>query len=935
MRPLNRLSTRKLFIIYITLSVLLLGSIGGWVVHHQSVRVIASLQQETIEVELQTAKRYLLQYLNDREMAFRRVTTLPKVIASVSQPEPPLTASELISYINEAQVFSKKSQIAIFKQDGHTVIDNLGSSLNHQKIIKAVGRILSGAPSDVLMQLMKDRQQQHFLLYLPIINNHHIQGVLVCRLDFDLAYFFSTIVNNYNRWIGLSQPSTEIEMYPPDSIHWNSYEEPLGYSDLVMNYAVNTQVLADQRKNLLYQLGGMLLVALLLSFIAIYLLGEKLLLRPFLELSKNREQLAHRTHLLAKREAEAKRLAQVAQHAHDAIVITDNEQLITWVNDAFVELTGYQREEVIGLNPGKLLQGPDTDHQTRYQLACAITEQRNIRAEVLNYRKDGHSYWVDIDITPVFNGQHELESFIAVQRDISTQRELQSDLRQALRRAKEANNAKLRFLANMSHEIRTPMNGVLGLAQLLEQSELEPQQRRYINDLYHSGQHMMALLNDILDFSKIEAQQLQLEATPFNLTEILEGIRSTYSALAEKQQIQFTLKNRAKHQQLIADRDRIRQIILNLVSNAMKFTREGEVSLTLKDSYYKGQLHLLIRVKDSGIGIAPDRQKQIFDPFTQAESSTTRQYGGSGLGLAIVRQICHAMGGEVRLRSHPGKGSTFTAIIQTAPGNEAPNSAVIPSEQFDGHGYSVLIAEDNRTNAMILKAFLTKRGFNCELALNGKEAIEKMQRQSFPFVLMDNHMPQVDGIEATQVIRRLRAPQSYSLIIGCTADAFSDTRNEMLSAGVNDVLTKPLSSDKLDQLLHRYQEHFNSWHQWQKIVPLEQQNLQQLNRWLADTDITPVNKRHRIQDFLELLGERWATLNAALTDTDKATIIETTTLLEQQAEAIAHPPLGQYAHELKRLVGHAQLPGPQWLAEFQQLLRQTEQTLQQWIRLNR
>lgn len=904
-----------------------MGGVGGVVIYRQSVKVVAQIQKETIQVELQTAKSYLLQYINDQEIAYRRMTSLPGVIEAVSGDKK-IDTRTLTDQLAQAQIFTQKAQLALFNSHSQAIIDQLDLSKN--QVMKVVGRILTGSPSDVILQLVQRNQHQFFTLYLPVVAKQRIMGVMVAKLDFNLAYFFSTITSSHNRWIGLSQPSAGIDLFPRDRSLWQVYEIPLGYSDLIMNYAVSTHARIAQRNNLLYRLGSMLGISALLALFLIYLLGQRLLVKPFQELARSREQLSRHSQLLIEREAEAKRLAQVAQHAHDAIVICDQKGHITWVNSAFTHLTGYSSEEVRGKHPGTLLQGPDSDFQTRQRIGEALTTHQSIRTEVLNYRKDGKSYWVDIDITPVLNKEGILESFIAVQRDITEQRHLEESLRQALSRAKDANNAKLRFLAQMSHEIRTPMNGVLGIAQLLEQTDLDVQQRRYLGDLYHSGQHMMVLLNDILDFSKIDAQQLQLESAPFSLPEVIDGVRSTYAALSKQQGIKFIVKSQLKEPNIIADRSRIRQIILNLVSNSMKFTQQGFVELTVKDVYSHQQLYLVIRIKDSGIGIEPNRQEQIFEAFTQAESSTTRLYGGSGLGLAIVRQLCQAMGGDIRVRSKPGKGAIFTATLQVTPSHASPVSDKIIASRFQTNQTPLLIAEDNRTNGMIIEAFFAKRGFQCILVMNGAQALETMQTQSYPVILMDNHMPEIDGIDATRRIRRMKAPECYALIIGCTADAYSDTRSEMLSAGVNDVLTKPLQNDAIDILLHRYEQHFQKWQIWLENIPeLGLADLAEAPEWL---ELRPYSFRNTVIAFLQQHSYLWDQLNAAIVDENYLIIAERLRELNHQAQLLDAEQLMQTSQYFIQRISKHKLPDMLWLRQFQHLQQNIHQRLHQWLK---
>jgi len=373
------------------------------------------------------------------------------------------------------------------------------------------------------------------------------------------------------------------------------------------------------------------------------------------------------------------------------------------------------------------------------------------------------------------------------------------ELQDAVDHARRSEKSKTRFLANMSHEIRTPMNGVLGMGQILTKTQLTEEQRTHLKTIMDSGNHMMALLNDILDFSKIEEGQLDLDEANFNLSDIAGSLASTYYTLGIEKGITFKVINNLEEDSwFLGDKARIRQVLFNLVNNALKFTKHGGVTVSFNKINIEDDIHTLsIAVSDSGIGIDSTRVSAIFDPFTQEESSTTRQFGGTGLGLSIVKQLLDLMNGHIQLESIKGQGSTFTVTIPLKQGESIDTIIPVNHDITDFAGLHVLIAEDNKVNQLVLSSFLKMRKISSDVVENGVEAIEQIQKKDYDLVLMDNHMPVMNGTDAIKAIRALPLNVSSLPIFACTADAYEDTRISMLKAGADYVLTKPLKEDTL------------------------------------------------------------------------------------------------------------------------------------------
>ncbi|PKF79387.1 hypothetical protein CW749_11770 [Vibrio sp. vnigr-6D03] len=370
-------------------------------------------------------------------------------------------------------------------------------------------------------------------------------------------------------------------------------------------------------------------------------------------------------------------------------------------------------------------------------------------------------------------------------------------------RAEDSSKAKTEFLAVVSHEIRTPMNGVLGIAQLLQKTDLSDSQRNHLVNLHESGEHMMTLLNEILDYSKIEQGKFDLDCQPFAFTHLMGSVSSIYQSLAEEKGIDLYIDNKVDHERWVfGDKARVRQIMFNLLNNAIKFTEKGFIELQTSEQIKGDRIDLIIQLKDTGIGMSPDTLTKLFNPFEQADSSTTRKFGGTGLGLSIVSRLINQMDGEINVASELDMGSCFTVILPL-PLAKPQLTVVKDYRPLNYNGLKALIVEDNRLNGMVLQSMLKQCGFITECIENGSLAHKLAQEKVFNLILMDNHMPVMDGVEATYMIRQ-DSLNKNALILGCTADLFKETRDKMKQAGVDDLIAKPVVERELHETLSNY-----------------------------------------------------------------------------------------------------------------------------------
>ncbi|EOV6296612.1 TPA: response regulator [Vibrio parahaemolyticus] len=381
-------------------------------------------------------------------------------------------------------------------------------------------------------------------------------------------------------------------------------------------------------------------------------------------------------------------------------------------------------------------------------------------------------------------------------------KQLNSELEAETDKAERAAKAKSSFLAAMSHELRTPMNGVLGISQLIAEETKEPVTKEHIKVILDSGQHLMTILNDILDFSKVEENKLELEKAPFHLEQVLTPVCSAIQPLIDEKSIELIVENDVPNNtEFTGDCARLRQILFNLAGNAVKFTNEGHV--LIRTELNSEDKHLLIIVSDTGIGIAPDKQGRVFNSFEQADSSTTRRFGGTGLGLAIVKKLTELMGGSITLKSVERVGTQFIVTLPI-PWNESekPSPQHTPVQTRSTQNLRILLAEDNRVNALVAKGFCEKLGHAVDVAENGLVAVEKARDNDYDLILMDNHMPEMNGVEATRFIREKLGVKT--LLFAYTADVFREAHDHFIAAGADHVLTKPLQRESFADALKQF-----------------------------------------------------------------------------------------------------------------------------------
>jgi len=495
-----------------------------------------------------------------------------------------------------------------------------------------------------------------------------------------------------------------------------------------------------------------------------------------------------------------RQLSAAIEASPSPVLITDVKGKIEYANPKFEQTFGYLLSEIRGKNPTEVLSGSNPKPIIHEQIMQSLMEGAEWRQDLRNRCKDGSLVWMSVSISPIRDGAGQITHFVAVYENIELRKAAEQELIRAKEAADQANRLKSDFLANMSHEIRTPMNAIIGMTHLTLKTELSAKQRDYLSKTSIAAESLLHILNDILDFSKIEADRLQLEAIPFSFEAVFAQLRSLHQMKAEEKGLQFKLSIAPECPvALLGDPLRLGQILNNLVSNAIKFTQKGEVSVAIDLVAQLGErARLHIAVKDSGIGLSSQQIKLLFKPFSQADGSTTRKFGGTGLGLSICKRLVEMMEGDIWVESEVNQGSTFHFTFWLELSSESMLNEVKVSRAQKLHGVRILLVEDNPLNQQVANELLTGAGASVILAQHGGEALGWMSIEPLPcdIILMDLQMPVLDGHQATRLIRT-DARFNDLPIIAMTAHAMSDERQRCLDVGMNDYITKPIQPDVL------------------------------------------------------------------------------------------------------------------------------------------
>lgn len=492
-----------------------------------------------------------------------------------------------------------------------------------------------------------------------------------------------------------------------------------------------------------------------------------------------------------------RRYQLLSEKAKDIILFIDIKGNIVEANNAAEKAYGYTREELLSMT---LLQLRGHDSQVGRQIEEAF--EKGITFETLHYRKDGRTFPVEVSSQGTEIGGKRL--LLSIVRDITDRKQVEDQLKQAKERAEAANKAKGEFLANMSHEIRTPLNGIIGMVDLTLRSELDNEHKENLGIVKSCANSLSQVINDVLDFSKMEAGKLVIENIHFDIMELIKDVIKSHTPKAQEKGLELIYEFTPDLPQFLqGDPGRLKQVLNNLIGNAIKFTEQGGISLFIKNqSPSENEINILFSVTDTGIGISKDGMEHLFRSFSQVDSSYTRKFSGTGLGLSISKQLIEMMGGSIWVESVPGAGSVFYFTVSLKPGNKhnINNKPKMPHIKSD-RSHNILIVEDDMVNQMVLKRMLEGEGHKASVANNGKEALKLLETpdiDSFDIILMDIQMPEMDGIQTTEAIRKKETGTDKHIpIIALTAYALKGDREKFLSLGMDGYVSKPININVL------------------------------------------------------------------------------------------------------------------------------------------
>ena len=755
-------------------------------VSERAVSSLTELQESNTKLQAQSTYNNIQQFIENRVKLLDELAKSPVVTTSVMGVD--LALANLTDLLYGREILGTKENIYIADFTGELIYPKPSVDFPHTNPVKNI--IEQDYP--LVLSLFKDAAQHYFSISMPVKYNNYVEGIVTFDIvSHPIESLLSELIKNSTYAVSFVDNNELIYQTAPLNDYALVSTFTIANTSIKLNFYTSINQLKEEKDQYIWQIGSTLTVTTLFAFILLSFLIRSLLINPLEKLAISEKKV--------KQNEERYQLA--IQGSNDGIWDWDIVENKLYLSPRLSNMTGYKE-----IPKDKLVQAdklffdsihPEDEEKGKEALRQHFKNNIPLDLDFRMMVADRTYKYFRIRGAAQKGDNGRAIRMAGSLSDITELKEQRTALEKALQAAEGANIAKSDFLANMSHEIRTPMNGVLGSLQVLKQDNLSSSSKALVEMGITSSNSLLTIINDILDLSKIESNNISLEALPTNIIELFNTIIREFSLSAEHKKIELTFSTTEDvHHYWLADPVRVKQIIVNLISNAIKFTLKGEVSVHLMEQHNQ----LIFTVNDSGIGISEKQIKKLFNRFEQADTTTTRNFGGTGLGLPIAKQLANLMGGDITVTSKENVGSTFNVML---PLNKTEQLTIEQSTVSDtlppnAQKLNILLAEDNRINQKIFSAVLRPTGASVRIANDGNEAVDEVAKLQPELIFMDIQMPNMDGIEACKIIKTM---YPNIIIIALTANIMANDIKKYKQAGFDHHLGKPINVNEFYTLL--------------------------------------------------------------------------------------------------------------------------------------
>jgi PAS domain S-box-containing protein len=750
-------------------------------VSERAVSSLTQLQESHTKLQAQSTFDNIQQFVENRVKLLEELAESSTVASSVMGFE--LAIANLTDLLNNKEVLGEKENIYITDFTGEVIYPKLSASFSRPALLE---KIIEQESSLVLELIQDAAGQYYFSITMPVKYNNYVEGVITFDIvSHSIQNILDKLIKDNNYAVSFVSHTDLLFQTAPLNNYSLVSKYPIANTAMNLNFYKSKVQLQKEKEQYIWQIGSTLTATTVCAFVLLAFLIRSLLINPLDKLAISERKI--------KQSEERYQLA--IQGSNDGIWDWNIKENELYLSPRLSTMLGYtELFEKKLVNAESLFMDyihPDDEEKSKQALQEHFKNNIPLDFDFRMRVANGHYRYFRIRGIAQKEPNGKAIRMAGSLSDITELKDQQLALEKALKQAKGASIAKSDFLANMSHEIRTPMNGVLGSLQVLQRDKLSDESKEMVEMGIASSQHLLKVINDILDLSKIESNNISLESIPTNIPELFKVIITELSFLAEQKQVEliFTLKD-GVHDYWLADPVRLRQIVLNLTSNAIKFTPKGKVYVTLCEKKDK----LIFEVKDTGIGISQSQIKILFSRFEQAGSTTTRNFGGTGLGLPIAKQLANLMGGEITVTSEKNVGSTFNVVLPLKKTELKNQDKLTLTKTPDAKRLNILLAEDNIINQKIFNAIIHPTKATIRIANDGIEAIDEVDKRLPDLIFMDIQMPNMDGIQACEIIKKMHPNIP---IIALTANVMADDMDKYKRVGFDHCLAKPMDVNQI------------------------------------------------------------------------------------------------------------------------------------------